>query len=55
MCSFRVIVIVEGNREWSRAGSGVRADGGLLGAIGRFEREEWEELEEGNLLLEGKE
>ena len=43
MSSFRVIVIVEGSREWSRAGGGARADGGLLGAVGGAEREEREE------------
>ena len=37
MSSFRVIVIVEGSREWSRvgaAGGGARADGSLLGVVG---------------------
>ena len=45
MSSFRVIVIVEGSREWSRVGAagGARADDGLLGAVGTEGREEREE------------
>ena len=54
---FRVIVIVEGSREWSRAGGGggAWADGGLLAAVGTEERGEREELEEENLLFKRKE
>ena len=46
MSSFRVIVIVEGSREWSRVGAaaaGARVDGSLFGAVGTDERDEREE------------